>query len=310
MKTLINAFIAACSLSLVAPALANEYEGRAEEQTAEERRSSSRGNKKKAKRGSSSRQRADGNHGDGHRTSSRSHSSSRHHVTHHTSRRHDSHAVHSRSSHRRHRHGVVVHHRSSRARVVVASPRPTVVVHPSEPAMDRRSETVEVRRRADKARRFSIGGGVGVASSRMFNHEPYSNLGVEGQARYRIADPLGLEASLGYYGDLDPDLKRVDVPFTTSVMLHTPGAFPLGAHLLAGVSLVYRDYDLTCLGGEHLRGGLVGGHVGAGLNVNLGPDATLEWDVRYTHYFNDTGMKDGGAGRNNVSSNLSVNYYF
>jgi len=296
MRTLLMTIVATCSMTLVMPVLANDYKGQAEGTSVEDARS--RGKKSKSR----SRSRSSGNHGGSHhslhhRTSTHHHShGSSHHVVHHTSHR------------RTYRHGVVVRTRPAHVRVV--APAPAVVVHPSRPTADRTVDTVATRRRADKTRRFSLGGSFGVMSSKHFDRTPYTNLGVEAQARYRIADPLGFEISLGYYGDVHRDIKRIDVPFTSSVMLHTPSAAPVGLFLLGGVTLDYRDYDLSCIGGQHLQGGLVGGHVGAGLHINLGPDATLEWDVRYTRFFNETGMDAGGVSRHNVGSTLAVNYYF
>jgi len=292
MRTLLMTIVATCSMTLAMPVLANDYKQQAEGTSVEDARS--RGKKSK------SRSRSSGNHG-----RSRSRHSSHHTSTHHSSHSGSHHVVHHTSHHRTH--GVVVRPRTVGVRVVAATP---VVVHPSRPAADRTVDTVATHRRADKTQRFSLGGSFGVMSSKHFDRTPYTNLGVEAQARYRIADPLGFEISLGYYGDLHKDIKRMDVPFTTSVMLHTPSAAPVGLYLVGGVTLMYRDYDLSCVGGQHLQGGLVGGHAGAGLHVNLGPDATLEWDVRYTRFFNETGFEAGGVSRHNIGSTLSVNYYF
>jgi len=288
------------SMTLVFPVMAMDVPQQAEEASVQDARSRSRSKGKKAK-SSSSHRRSNGNHGGNH---GNGHGNG-HHNGHHAS--HNNHSGHHTSHH-------VVHHGRSHSRVrhsVVVAPRPAaVVVHPSRPGRDRTVSTVAVNRRADKANRFSVGGGLGVMSSRTFDRSDFTNLGVEAQARYRVADPLGLEVSLGYYGDMQPDVKRIDVPFTTSVMLHTPGYIPVGAFVLAGVTLNYRDYDLTCKGGQHLRGGLVGGHVGAGVNLNLGDDVTLEWDVRYTRYFNETNFDQGGTSRHNVGTSLALNVFF
>ena len=299
MRTLLTTMVTFFAMTLVFPAMAVDVPQQAEDAGVQDARSRSRSKAKKAK-ASSSHRRSNGNHGGNHNGNHNAnqnnghgngHSSSRH-VTHHSSRH-------------------VVHHGASHSRRVVIAPRPAaVVVHPSRPGRDRTVSTVAVNRRADKANRFSIGGGIGVMSSKTFDRSDFANVGVEAQARYRIADPLGLEVSLGYYGDMQPDVKRIDVPFTTSVMLHTPGYIPVGAFVLAGVTLNYRDYDLTCKGGQHLRGGLVGGHVGAGVNLNLGDDVTLEWDVRYTRYFNETNFDQGGTSRHNIGTSLALNVFF
>ncbi len=295
---LLTIVFSAAATMLAPPALASDAQRQAEEAAVEEARSKSRSKSKKSRRSSSSRSRSKSKHGAHSGSHHGSHHSSSHHVVHHSNRRH----------HRSHP-PVVVHTRSHRRHVVVR-PTPTVVVHPTYPARDRVVEDVSVRRRADKARRFSIGVGAGVATSEMFNGRGFTNLGVEGQARYRIADPVGVEVTLGVYGDTTREMRRLDVPFTASVMVHTPGAFPVGAFAYAGVTLDYRDYDLRSIGGEHLRGGIAGPHVGAGLNLNLGPDATLEWDVRYTHFMSETGMRHGGTAPGQVSSSLAVNFFF
>jgi len=293
MKTLLTTMVTFFAMTLVFPAMAVDVPQQAEDAGVQDARSRSR-SKAKGARSNSSHRRSNGNQGGGNGHNSSGHAA--HNNSHHGS--HNGHNSHSR---------VVVH--PARAHVVV-TPRPMVVVHPSRPARDRTVSTVSVNRRADKAHRFSIGGGVGVMSSRTFDHVAYANVGVDAQARYRVADALGLEISLGYFGDVQPDVKRIDVPFTTSVMLHTPGYIPVGAFVLAGVTLNYRDYDLTCMGGQHVRGGLVGGHVGAGVNLNLGDDVTLEWDVRYTRYFSETNFDQGGAARNNVGSSIALNVFF
>ena len=299
MKTLLTTMVTFFAMTLVFPAMAVDIPREAEEAGVQDARSRSRSKAKaKSTRSGSSHRRSNGNHGgngggNGHNNHN-GHGGS-HHATHNNS--HSSHTV----VHRGH---------SSHARVVVTRPRAHVVVHPTPPARDRTVTTVAVNRRADKAQRFSIGGGLGVMSSQTFDRVAYANVGIDAQARYRVADALGLEVSLGYFGDVQPDIKRIDVPLTTSVMLHTPGYVPIGAFVLAGVTLNYRDYDLTCKGGQHLRGGLFGGHVGAGVNLNLGDDVTLEWDVRYTRYFNDTNFDQGGTARHNVGSSIALNVFF
>lgn len=295
MRTLLMTIVATCSMTLAMPVLANDYKQAAEGTSVEDARS--RG--KKAK----SRSRSSGNHGNSRRNSSH-HTSTHRSSSSHSNGHHSSH--HTSTYHRVYTHGVAVHARPARVRVAAVP----VVVHPSRPAADRTVDTVATQRRADKTQRFALGASFGVVSSKQFDRVPYTNLGIEAQARYRIADPLGFEVSLGYYGDLHKDIKRMDVPFTASVMLHTPSAAPVGLFLLGGVTLAYRDYDLSCIGGQHLQGGLVGGHAGAGLHINLGPDATLEWDVRYTRFFNETGMDAGGVSKHNIGSTLAVNYYF
>ncbi len=298
MRNLLLSFVFTCAAMMLAPpALASDALKQAEDAAVQDARSHSRSkSKKKSNRHKASRGRSNGRSGSTH-------------VVHHGSTRHTTHVVHHSRSHRRY-HPTVVVHPTHRRHHVVVRPTPTVVVHPSQPARDRVVEDVQVRRRADKARRFSIGVGAGMAAGEMFNGHTFVNLGVEGQARYRIADPLGVEVTLGVYGDATRETQRTDVPFTASVMVHTPGAIPIGAYAYAGVTLNYRDYDLTAVGGEHLRGGIAGPHVGAGLNLNLGPDATLEWDVRYTHFLADTGHRAGGAAPGQVSSNLAVNFFF
>lgn len=299
MKTLLTTMVTFFAMTLVFPAMAMDVPQQAEDAGVQDARSRSRSKAKaKSSRSSSSNRRSNGNHGGGN-----GHGGS-HNATHNNG--HSSHSSHT-----------VVHHgRTSHSRVVVYPPRahvvtrPAVVVHPSRPARDRTVTTVAVNRRADKAQRFSIGGGLGVMSSKTFDRVAYANVGIDAQARYRVADPLGIEVSLGYFGDVQPDVKRIDVPLTTSVMLHTPGYVPIGAFLLAGVTVNYRDYDLTCKGGQHLRGSLIGGHVGAGVNLNLGDDVTLEWDVRYTRYFNETNFDQGGTARHNVGSSIALNVFF
>jgi opacity protein-like surface antigen len=298
MKNLLTSIVFACSALLLAPpALAGDALDQAKETAVQDARSNSRNkskSKSKNKRHGSSRR-----HGSGH-------------SAHSGGSNHSSHSTGHRSSHSRYRHPghtpVVVHHSSHRRHVVRRTP--VVVVHPSSPARDRVVNDVDVRRRADKAQRFSIGLSAGVAATELFNGETYANLGVEGQARYRIADPLGVEVTLGYFGDATRQTQRTDVPFSASVMVHTPGYIPVGAFAYAGVTLNYRDYDLTNIGGEHLRGGIAGPHVGAGLNVNLGPSATLEWDVRYTHFLAETGERRGGAAPGQLGSNVAVNFFF
>jgi hypothetical protein len=184
------------------------------------------------------------------------------------------------------------------------------VVHPSAPVADRTTDTVAVHRRADKARRFSVGMGMGALGSRTFDGARFANYGLDAQFRYRIADPLGVELAVGYFDDLRRDEKRLDVPVQFSAMLHTPGYWPVGAFVLAGFTVAYRDYDLRCIGGDHLRGTVGGPHVGGGLNVNLGPSATLEWDVRFTGYMGRTGFDGRGTDRGNVTTSLSVNIFF
>lgn len=300
MRNLLLTIVFSTAATMLAPpALAADALQQAEEAAVQEARSHSRSkSKSKKKRGSSSRGRSNSKHVTHHGSSHSGQHSTSHHVVHHSNRRHHGYhpTVYVRSRpHRRH---------------VVVRPTPTVVVHPTTPARDRVVVDVSVRRRADKARRFSIGVAAGVAASEMFNGQGFANLGVEGQARYRIADPVGVELTLGVYGDTTREMRRLDVPFTASVMVHTPGAFPVGAFAYAGVTLDYRDYDLRSIGGEHLRGGIAGPHVGAGLNLNLGPDATLEWDVRYTHFLTETGMRQGGTAPGQVSSSLAVNFFF
>ncbi len=296
MRNLLTSIVFVCSALMLAPAaMANDAIDQAKETAVQEARSHSRSkSKSKNKRHRSSRR-----HGSSHSA----HSGSSHHSSHHGSHR-------TSSRHRHHRHHPVVVHHSSHRRHVVVRPTPTVVVHPSSPARDRVVDDVDVRRRADKARRFSIGVSAGVAATELFNGHTYANLGVEGQARYRIADPLGVEVTLGYFGDATRETRRTDVPISASVMVHTPGYVPIGAFAYAGVTLNYRDYDLTSIGGEHLRGGIAGPHVGAGLNVNLGPSATLEWDVRYTHFLAETGQNRGGAAPGQLGTNLAVNFFF
>ncbi len=320
MRYLLYTFVALGTALMLAPAYANDafqagQEAAVQEASSKDRRARSNRSKSRAK-SRSGRSDARASHSRSHATRSNSRSSrhSSHSARHHSSRHHSSrHHAHRRAPARVHhayvRHTVV---RPSHHRVYVrhARPRNVVVVHPSRPAHDRGPETVEVQRRADKAQRFSLGVGIGAVGSQTYDGHYFSNYGLDLQARYRVVDPLGLEVSIGYFNDFQRDAKRIDVPLQASAMLHTPGSWPVGAFVLAGVTVNYRDYDLSCYGGDHLRGGTAGPHVGAGLNLNLGPNVTLEWDVRYVHFLGETGFDARGTDRGNVSSSLAMNVFF
>lgn len=301
MRALITTLIAACSMLMVAPVLANEIPQQAEDAAVENARSRSRssrsGNKSKANKKKSNRR---GHH---HAAHNGRHKAPRHGTGHHV--------VH--HSNPRPRHHVVYHHPRPPRHVVYHHSRPrrhVVVVHPSSTRYDRVSEPVTTRRVRDKSNRFSMGVGLGWSASRQFDGRAMSNYGVEGQARYRFADPFGVEVALGVYGDFRSDVRTMDVPLSASAMLHTPGSFPLGAFVFAGGTAQYRDYDFSYIGGEHVRGVIGGPHAGVGLNINLGPNATVEWDVKVSYMLGDTLYERGGSHPAQLGSSLSFNYYF
>jgi hypothetical protein len=192
--------------------------------------------------------------------------------------------------------------------VVIASghPRPVIIAAGGPAPVDE----PQVVAPASKAGRVSIGIGPGLFGGQAWDGSAYANFGVDTRFRYRILDPLGVELALGFYNDLRPDARRTDVPLQASAMLHTPSRIPVGLFLLGGMTVGFRDYDLTCIGGDHLRGGIVGAHIGGGANLNLGPRATLEWDLRATRFFGRTGFEEGGTLPTNLSSTVTVNLFF
>lgn len=292
MRALFTTLVAACSMLMVAPLWAADMPGPASDtvqvEDARSRSRSSRGSK--AKKSKSSHRR-----GSSHKAHSGSGRRGSHHVVHHS-----------------HRRGYRGYHHYKPPRVIVhhSRPRHVVVVHPSSARYDRRSEPVETRRVRDKAQRFSLGMSLGWSASRQFDGRPMANYGVEGQARYRLADPFGVEVAFGVFGDFRRDVRTMDVPLSASAMLHTPGSFPLGAFAFVGATGQYRDYDFSYIGGEHVRGVVGGPHAGAGLNINLGPNATVEWDVKVSYMLGNTYVDRGGSHPAQVGSTLSFNYYF
>lgn len=314
MRYLLYTFVALGTALMLAPAYANDALQAGQDAAVQEARSKdrrARSNRSNSRSSSARSGRSDAHASHNRPPAARNNSRSNGHSS-HSSRHHSSgHSAHRRSPapvhHAYVRHNVI---RPSRRVVRYSHPRNVVVVHPSAPARDRGPETVEVRRRADKAQRFSLGVGIGAEGGRTFDGRNFSNYGLDLQARYRVVDPLGLEVSIGYFNDLQRDAKRIDVPLQASAMLHTPGSWPVGAFVLAGVTVNYRDYDLSCIGGEHLRGGTAGPHVGAGLNLNLGSNVTLEWDVRYVHFLGQTGFDGHGTDRGNVTSSIAMNVFF
>jgi len=194
-----------------------------------------------------------------------------------------------------HRHRARSH---PRKRVVVIWPRVWVrsgVTYYHRVEDDGRRVEVEVPKVYVRARRASLGVGIGAMVGLQPDRSGYVDPGVLASLRYRLAEPVGAELRVGLYSDLDPDQVRLHVPVQGSVTVHTPSFVPVGLYGAFGLTADVFHHDPGSWTGTTITGVAVGPHAGGGLRFTFSPRAELELDARWTWLLTPTGWTDGGA---------------
>lgn len=166
------------------------------------------------------------------------------------------------------------------------------------------------KKEIDHAGKFSFGIRGGSYLSGYDGGASYGDAGLGLAARYRIADPVGLEVQWTYHDQSwSAETERIQQPISTSLELF---AFPwtrVNPYLLGGVTVTPRNvYDNYQDGVAETEKTLWGPHVGLGLEVNLTKEVSINADARYIGYI---GREDRDPSVPAAfQGNLGVNFYF
>lgn len=163
----------------------------------------------------------------------------------------------------------------------------------------------------ERAGKFSLG--VRGASYISGFHEGgggYGDAGLGLAARYRIIDPLGIEAQWTYHDQSwSQETARIQQPLSVSAQLF---AFPwtkVNPYVLAGVTFTDRNLDQPLATGTFATDqALWGPHGGVGLEFGLGKDVSLNFDARWIGYVNKPVDDPALAGA--FQGNMGLNFYF
>ncbi len=138
----------------------------------------------------------------------------------------------------------------------------------------------------------------------------YGDAGLGLAARYRIIDPLGIEAQWTYHDQSwSQETARIQQPLSVSAQLF---AFPwtkVNPYVLAGVTFTERNLDQPLATGTFATDqALWGPHGGVGLEFGLGKDVSLNFDARWIGYVNKPVDDPAIAGA--FQGNMGLNFYF
>lgn len=137
----------------------------------------------------------------------------------------------------------------------------------------------------------------------------FSDPGLGIAARYRIADPLGVEVQWTYHdASWSLGTPRIEQPLSASVELFAMPWARVNPYLIGGLTLTQRNVQ-DKVGPSYVdetRAG-VGPHVGVGLDLNLSQRTSLTLDARYLAYMNlhpDDATRPGAV-QGNIGLNVS-----
>ncbi|MBM4369971.1 MAG: outer membrane beta-barrel protein [Deltaproteobacteria bacterium] len=163
----------------------------------------------------------------------------------------------------------------------------------------------------ERAGKFSLGvRGATYISDFYGEGRGYGDAGLGLAARYRIIDPLGIEAQWTYHDQSwSQDTSRIQQPLSVSAQLF---AFPwtkVNPYVLAGVTVTDRNIDQSLAGGTFQTDeALWGPHGGLGLEFGLGKDVSLNFDARWIGYVNKEETDPAVPGA--FQGNMGLNFYF
>lgn len=156
----------------------------------------------------------------------------------------------------------------------------------------------EPERRALHVGDTSFGVWGGVNQGVYLDGSLYSDPGIRFSVRHRTSEHLGVDFSGGYYGTTlypadERNDRRVEVPLQFSGTLHLLPSLPVQLYGLAGITADVRDFqkvgytsgtkDFYYEEGR-FRDMRFGPHLGAGVELMMGPDVSLHADARWTVY--------------------------
>ena len=205
-------------------------------------------------------------------------------------------------------HARAVHHRATHPRVVVVhrAPAPRHVVVTETPS--RRTHPAVF---ADRAGEFSLGLSGGSYVSGYESGSSYGDFGLGLVGRYRATPALGFEAAWSHYRDGQGE--RATSPLSLSVEAFGFPTTRWNPYLVGGVTFTGRHLDDTFCAGEDFTtltvdDTLFGPHVGVGLEIGLGKQATIGLEGRVTSYV-DVGPEDPTVPAA-LQGRVGFNFYF
>ncbi len=238
----------------------------------------------------------------------------RHHaaVSHHAAASHHAAWVNHHGPHRWYspwRPGVRVHWYHG---VFVYGPPVVVVDGDGHSHVRREGEAKEAPKpQVERAGKFSLGvRGATYISDFYGEGRGYGDAGLGLAARYRIIDPLGIEAQWTYHDQSwSQETARIQQPLSLSAELF---AFPwtkVNPYVLAGVTVTDRNIDQSLSTGTfETDQALWGPHGGVGLEFGVGKDVSLNFDARWIGYVNKDETDPAVPGA--FQGNMGLNFYF
>lgn len=138
--------------------------------------------------------------------------------------------------------------------------------------------------------------GVRIGYMEIDNMEDGGSLNLGFTAGYRFNEPLGIELSLDYHSSDFSEIDRSTYAFQASLIIYlTPPTARLQPYVLGGAGYYMSGYDYFADGVRYtdFNSREFGGHLGAGLDIWTGQNASVTLDVRYLFLEEDApGMQD------------------
>lgn len=168
----------------------------------------------------------------------------------------------------------------------------------------------EPKRTVDHVGDLSLGIRGGSYISGYSNGASFGDFGLGVAARYRVAEPVGLELQWNYHDDTwSQGSERIEQPLSASVDLF---AFPwsrVNPYAVAGLTLTNRNvYD--AIGGAQVDSDQAywGPHGGLGVEFNISQKTSINLDARWIGYVNKDPADLAHPGA--VQLNSGLNFYF
>ncbi len=141
--------------------------------------------------------------------------------------------------------------------------------------------------------------GVRIGYMEIENMEDDGSLNLGFTAGYRLNEPLGIEFSLDYHSSEFSEIDRTTYAFQASLMLYlAPPTAHLQPYVLGGGGYYMSGYDYFRDGVRYtdFTSREFGGHLGAGLDIWMGENASVTLDVRYLFISEDAPGMDNVDG--------------